>query len=107
MDTRPKQPSSTMPNEPGCAELGLIASREIEGLGIVGIMPFLFTWGLCVRVNPGDLANFYSYRFCYPDLQECLADFWEWSGEGLPAGNWIKQKGSGLDVSNPNYTDTV
>jgi hypothetical protein len=45
----------------------------------------------------------YQARYCYHTLVEASEAFNTWSGQGHPPGNWIKRKGDGRDISNPNY----
>ena len=79
-------------------ESGLIKIKELPDIGIVGLMPFLYTWAIVCGMDKW----FYEYRYCYGDLVDALHDFEHWSGEGHPHGPWIKLKGKGVDIENPN-----
>ena len=64
-----------------------------------------FTVGLMVDLyNDGGLLN-YRYRYCFPSLKEAYESLQQWNGEEYPPGNWIKRKGEGGDLRNPNIND--
>lgn len=84
---------------------GIFLHKELEGHGVIGIMRMAFTYALCSNLNPDSMYHFYDYRYCYEDFADCLNDFNTWDGAGHPKGNWIKQKGAGVDLFNPNYVD--
>lgn len=79
--------------------------REIEGLGICGIYPFMYTTAIVVGIDEYG----YKYRYCYPKeyTLECLIALKVWDGKGDPQGRWIKQKGIGGDRRNPNWEEEV
>lgn len=77
---------------------GYILVREIEGRGWCGIMPFLFTFGLCYGLDDTG----YRGRWCYTTGVEAAVRLAEWDGVGDPSGNWIKYKGEGGERSNEN-----
>lgn len=72
----------------GYVNIGILDSHEI-----VGVFPFLFTWGLVVGLT----KDGYRTRFCYPSLLEASIAAETWDGKGDPPGPWIKEKGRGLD----------
>lgn len=71
--------------------------REIEGQGVCGLQQMLFTVGLFCHLD----RTGYKYRYCYPTLLDANAAIQEWDGEGHPPGPWIKRKGQGGDMPNP------
>ncbi len=80
----------------GCFDI-----KVIEGLGICALKRFAFTTGLLVGIDEFD----YNHRYCYPIHADAIEDFKIWDGIGAPSGQWIKRKGNGDDLSNPNYID--
>ena len=78
--------------------------KEINGV-IYGLYEFMYTIGLVVNINPKlDMwSDQYDYRYCYPKekLRECILALHVWDGKGDPIGPWIKQKGGGIDRTNP------
>lgn len=75
--------------------------REIPGQGVCGLQQMLFTVGLFCHLDPVG----YQYRYCYPTLLEAVAALEDWNGEGHPPGPWIKRKGKGGDIPNPELPD--
>ena len=75
--------------------------REIPTKGICALQQMCFTTGLFCKINPFN----YAYRYCYHSLAEARDAIETWDGEGHPPGNWIKRKGQGDDLPNPNYED--
>lgn len=72
----------------------------------VAIQRYLTTWGLCYGLD--DLGM--SGRFCYQDRLDALdailaLDHMLGRHEAPPTGPWIKHKGSGIDVSNPQLAE--
>ena len=53
--------------------------------------------------NPNSMCDFYDYRYMYATEGEAVEACVKWDGEGHPPGNWIKRKGGGPDLDNPNY----
>lgn len=80
-----------------CRDMGYSEVRTINGL-ICGILPYVFTWGLCVGVNEYGLQ----YRYCYKDRADAVDAIRTWGGdpEVPPTGPWIKRKGLGDDLAN-------
>lgn len=77
--------------DPGLAwveALGYRQPRQIPGVGICAIRPFLFTGGLVVGI---DQFGYYG-RYCYASLTEAILAIETWSGNGDPPGSWIKFK---------------
>ncbi len=73
---------------------------EIPNQGLCGILHLMFTFGLCTG-----LTKFgYDRRYCYHSEKEATDALVEWTGESEhPSGNWIKCKGSCVDLRNPLY----
>lgn len=70
-------------------EMGYTGVCKINGR-VVGIMQFLFTWGLCVGLDE------YGYvcRYCYHSLHEAAQGLAEWIRDGgdEPPPGYIKRK---------------
>ena len=78
-------------------ENGYIDVRYIEGHGFCGLNHLMFTVGLfCGLTEIG-----YKYRYCYPHLLDAMCGLEGWDGTGHPDGDWIKRKGHGGDLINP------
>ena len=75
--------------------------RYIENRGLCCISRFAFTYGVIVNA---DITG-YDVRYCFHTYDEAKKALEEWSGEGHVSGNWIKAKGSNIDIRNPNYKD--
>ncbi len=58
-----------------------------------------FTVGLMVGVT---MDYTYEYRYCFKTLKDAFDSLTSWTGRDHPPGNWIKRKGEGGDLSNPN-----
>ena len=80
---------------------GYFQLREIPGHGLCGVCRFIFTVAIVCGIN----SVGYRYRYCYPDALSANMAYDEWDGEGHPPGNWIKRKGEGGDLANPNMDD--
>lgn len=72
--------------------------KYIDAQGICGLHRFVFTVGLVVGLH----ENGYKGRYCYENSFDAIQDISSWDGIGHPQGDWIKYKGEGLDLSNPN-----
>lgn len=83
-------------------KIGIFSARMINGK-LYGIQRFMFTFGLLVDIDPYDELNFYKYRYCYPTFNSANDALCEWDGENFPPGPWIKRKGEGGDLKNPNF----
>lgn len=60
---------------------------------------FPFTTAVVVGV---DLIG-YERRYCYEHRADAQAALAAWDGHGHPSGPWIKCKGTGIDLFNPEY----
>ena len=74
--------------------------REIPGQGLCGLREFIFTIGLCVKLDYYD----YGGRYCYPKdiILESVVAIESWDGNDDPIGGWVKYKGKGGERRNPN-----
>lgn len=63
-----------------------------------GLQSFVFTTGLVVGLD----ATGYERRYCYERAEDTAQALSEWDGHGHPGGPWIKCKGTGIDLLNPN-----
>lgn len=70
--------------------------REIGGK-LCGLSKFMFTTGLVVGLD----QHGYELRYCYENEAEARAALQSWQGIGHPCGPWIKAKGLGTDLLNP------
>jgi hypothetical protein len=59
---------------------------------VCGISRFIFTWGLCVGLNPVS----FEYRYCFHTLQDALAALADFDGTQDPE-DFIVRKGLGED----------
>lgn len=77
---------------------GFLVLRVLPDGRHIGLVRMIFTVGLAV-----DLAadGTYSSRYCYPNLAAAAAALAAWDGVGDPPGPWLKQKGVGIERSNP------
>lgn len=78
-------------------ENGYTELREVPGQGLCGLLPFTFTWAIVVKLTPGGYAR----RYCYEHHHDAAQALQAWSGAGHPSGPWIKCKGAGIDLLNP------
>ena len=81
-------------------DCGYIELKYLDN-NLIGINPYMFTWGLCYGLTLTGLSG----RFCYPDLNTCLAAFNEikiLDTQNYPLDEyWIKHKSSAVEYSNP------
>lgn len=74
--------------------------REVPGRGLCGLCPMAYTHGLFVELTLRD----YSYRYCFENAADARAALEQWDGVGDAPGLWIKRKGFGADLMNPNWS---
>lgn len=79
----------------GCKGL----TRTKEG-SWCALLRFNFTWGLVVGLNESGYAR----RYCYEHEVDAAVALKSWDGAGHPKGPWIKCKGAGIDLLNPELT---
>lgn len=81
------------------ADNGYTHFKEMPDGSLCALLQFTFTWGLMVG-----LTEFgYARRYCFEHFQDAYAALQSWDGQGHPGGNWIKCKGLGVDMLNPNF----
>lgn len=68
---------------------------------IIGTMRSIFTSEIVVGLN--EIGS--SHRYYYHTMKEATRAIGQWDGKGHPSGNWIKRKGIGEDLPNPNYVN--
>lgn len=85
--------------EEQAAEEGYAFARQLPDGRWVGVSAMLYTFGLFVGLD----AVGYSYRYCYETAAEAALAAATWDGAGHPPGAWIKRKGLGGDLHNPNW----
>lgn len=64
---------------------------------LCAIRKMLYTWAIVVGLT----AEGYERRYCYEHEADARAALGAWHGEGHPGGPWIKCKGVGIDLLNP------
>lgn len=67
----------------------------------VGCFQMNFTGGLVVGLD----RDGYEKRYCYHTIQDAAIASLTWDGQGDPPGNWIKEKGNGIDRINPRIQE--
>lgn len=67
-----------------------------------GVFSYAFTFGLVVGLTD----DCYERRYCYEHQGDALAALLAWNGVDHPSGPWIKCKGAGIDMLNPDYFKT-
>ena len=67
------------------------ALRRLPDGRLIGVLRLLFHWTL--HIDIWELG--YSDRYCYPDLDDCLAACQTWDGTGDPPGFWNRHPISG------------
>jgi hypothetical protein len=78
------------------ASQGYTDVRE-AGPSICALQRFNFTTGLVVGLG----AEGYERRYCYEHEADARDALLAWDGSGHPSGPWIKCKGAGMDLLNP------
>ena len=66
---------------------------------LCGLLPFVFTTGLIVGLEPMG----YDHRYCFEHEHDARNALMAWTGDGHPSGPWIKLKGIGIDLLNPEF----
>lgn len=74
-------------------------AREIAGR-VCSVQRFLFTWGLMVGVT----SLGHALRYCYEHEEDARAALATWDGREHPPGPWIKCKGTGVEMLNPELS---
>ena len=87
-------------------EAGFYFVKALDSGLEIGIIKMLFTWDLCFNINPKSMTQVYECRYMYETAGEAFEACSAWDGSGHPPGKWIKRKGGGPDLDNPNYKQT-
>ena len=74
--------------------------KQLEGHGTCALLKFAFTTGIVCTIDEYG----YSGRYCYEHEADARAALQAWDGTGHPTGPWIKAKGWGVDLLNPELT---
>jgi len=91
---------------PAAARAALVESLSASGYTdirvlqdqLCGVHQFNYTTALVVGLDPTG----YRLRYCYEQRSDAQAAIMAWDGHGHPPGPWIKCKGGGIDLLNPN-----
>ena len=78
---------------------GISPVAGVGNRGLCGLKRFQFTWGMLVNLQPLG----YDLRYCYEHEADAHTALSSWDGVGHPAGPWIKCKGAGIDIINPEF----
>lgn len=70
---------------------------------IAGVKKYLFTFGICTRLDWSGYAD----RWCYESQSDAIVALAMWDGIEDPPGPWIKHKGLAADRNNPKLFDVV
>lgn len=63
------------------------------------VKKFNFTTALVVGLD----GLSYQRRYCYEHRADAQTALQAWDGRGHPSGPWIKCKGAGIDLLNPDF----
>lgn len=66
---------------------------------VCGVGQFNFTTALLVGLD----ETGYERRYCYEHRADAQNALLAWNGDGHPPGPWIKYKGAGIDLLNPEF----
>lgn len=80
---------------------GYIVPHKLPTGKWAGVMQMNFTGGLFVGLDD----HGYEKRYCYETIRQAAFACLTWDGEGDPPGNWIKEKGDGVDRINPKIQE--
>jgi hypothetical protein len=72
--------------------------RALNGK-VCAVKQFNYTTAVVVGLDPIG----YQRRYCYEHRADAQAALAAWNGEKHPSGPWIKCKGSGIDLLNPDF----
>ena len=61
-------------------DMGYTHVREVPDRGLVGLLPFIYTWGVCYGLD----EDGYRGRVCFDDLASAQGFVQEWDGKELP-----------------------
>jgi hypothetical protein len=71
----------------------------IDGIGWCALVDMLNTCALAIAITQASAES----RYCFEHYSDALDSLMSWNGIGDPPGDWIKQKGLGIDRINPNF----
>ena len=77
---------------------GYLDSRKLPEANWCALLQFAFTWAVVVDLK----VSGYGRRYCYEHYEDASRALEEWDGIGHPSGPWVKCKGAGIDLLNPN-----
>ena len=77
---------------------GYVSLVKLNGK-LCGLQSFIYTTGLIVGID----GITYERRYCYERLSEAAKALASWNGLNHPSGPWIKCKGVGIDLLNPEF----
>lgn len=78
-------------------ENGYLEIRQTDAGTWCALSRFNFTWALVVGLDESG----YALRYCYEHQADASTALKSWNGIGHPSGPWIKCKGPGIDLLNP------
>lgn len=73
--------------------------RRLPTGELAGLTHFAFTTAIVVGID----EHGYRIRYCYPNSSDAAAAFESYTGESHPSGMWVKAKGRGIDLLNPDW----
>lgn len=88
-------------NKEKIISLGYTSPKLINGVWCA-VMRMIFTTGLFVGIEEDSVSHRYCYN-TFKEAQDALAAYENTNDH--PTGDWIKRKGKGGDLANPNKTN--
>lgn len=80
------------------ASCGFSHLGELEGRGLCGIHPQIFTHAIAYGIDEeGNIEG----RYCFTERIDAVIALSLWDGKGDPSGDWIKHKGQSGEYRNP------
>ncbi len=80
---------------------GYFPVRKLPTGKWVGCFQMNYTGALIIGLDESG----YEKRYCYASIYGAMAAALTWDGLGDPPGNWIKEKGNGVDRLNPKIEE--
>lgn len=74
--------------------------KQVPKRGLCALLPMAYTTALVYGIDKYGYAG----RYCYEHRADVEAAFKDWDGTSHPSGPWIKLKGLGMDLLNPELT---
>jgi hypothetical protein len=78
-------------------EEGYISPRLLPTGEWAAICQQMYTTALVVGLD----REGYRIRFCFENPLDAVVALHDWDGSGFPPGYWLKRKGEGGDLTNP------